>query len=53
LLASSPSLEALCPVEVTDFALKLDLWLLRAPEIGNLIRAVDALGKILGESFEI
>lgn len=53
LLASSPSLEELCPVEVTDFALKLDMWLLRAPEIGNLVRAVDALGKVLEERFEI
>ena len=53
LLASSPSLEELSPVEVTDFALKLDLWLLRAPEIGNLVRAVDVLGRVLGERFEI
>ncbi|MBK7529746.1 LysR family transcriptional regulator [Piscinibacter sp.] len=53
LLASSLHLSELCPVEVTDFELKLDLWLLRAPEIGNLGRAVDALGQILAGRFEI
>ena len=53
LLADSRHLEELCPVEVSDFALKLDLWLLRAPEIGNLGRAVDVLGQVLGERFKI
>lgn len=53
LLADSRHLEELCPVEVSDFALKLDLWLLRAPEIGNLGRAVDALGQVLARTFEI
>lgn len=53
LLADSRHLEGLCPVEVTDFALRLDLWLLRAPEIGNLGRAVDALGQVLAGRFEI
>lgn len=53
LLASSIHLPELCPVEVTNFALKVDLWLLRAPEIGNLGRAVDALGQILADRFEI
>lgn len=53
LLARSLSLKKLCPVEVTEFALKLDLWLLRAPEIGNLARAVDDLGKVLGARLEI
>ncbi|HNW62948.1 MAG TPA: LysR family transcriptional regulator [Piscinibacter sp.] len=53
LLANSRYLEELCPVEVSDFALQIDLWLLRAPEIGNLGRAVDALGQILADRFEI
>jgi DNA-binding transcriptional LysR family regulator len=53
LLADSRYLEELCPVEVSDFALQIDLWLLRAPEIGNLGRAIDALGQILAGRFEI
>lgn len=53
LLAQSPYLKELCPVEVTDFALKLDLWLIRAPDIGNLNRALDVLGQVLMRTFEI
>ena len=53
LLASSQFLEDLLPVEVTDFALRLDLWLLRAPELGNLSRALDVLGQVLARTFEI
>lgn len=53
LLANSLSLKDLCPVEVADFALKLDLWLLRAPEPGNLSRALEVLGKVLERTFEI
>jgi DNA-binding transcriptional LysR family regulator len=53
LLANSHFLKDLCPVEVADFALKLDLWLLRAPELGNLSRALEVLGQILVRTFEI
>ena len=53
LLANSHFLEDLCPVEVADFALKLDLWLLHAPELGNLSRALDVLGQVLVRTFEI
>ena len=53
LLANSHFLKDLCPVEVADFALKLDLWLLRAPELGNLSRALDVLGQALLQTFEI
>ncbi len=53
LLADSHFLKDLCPVEVADFALELDLWLLRAPELGNLSRAVDVLGQVLSQTFEI
>jgi DNA-binding transcriptional LysR family regulator len=53
LLANSRFLEDLCPVEVTDFALKLDLWLLRAPELGNLSRALDVLSQVLVRTFDI
>ena len=53
LLASSHFLKDLCPVEVADFALKLDLWLLRAPELGNLSRALGVLGQVLARTFEI
>jgi DNA-binding transcriptional LysR family regulator len=53
LLADSRFLKDLCPVEVVDFALKLDLWLLRAPELGNLSRALEVLGQVLVRTFEI
>ena len=53
LLANSHFLEDLCPVEVADFALKLDLWLLHAPELGNLSRALDVLGQVLVRTFEV
>jgi DNA-binding transcriptional LysR family regulator len=52
LLADSRFLKDLCPVEVVDFALKLDLWLLRAPELGNLSRALEVLGQVLVRTFE-
>ncbi len=53
LLANSRFLNDLRPVEVSDFALKLDLWLLRAPELGNLNRALEVLGQVLVRTFEI
>ena len=53
LLASSHFLKDLRPVEVADFALKLDLWLLRAPELGNLSRALEVLGQVLVRTFDI
>ena len=53
LLADSRFLKDLCPVEVIDFALKLDLWLLRAPETGNLSRALEVLGQLLVRTFEV
>ena len=53
LLAISHFLKDLCPVEVADFALKLDLWLLRAPALGNLSRALDVLGQVLVRTFDV
>lgn len=53
LLASSQFLKELRPVEVADFALKLDLWLLRAPELGNLSRALEVLEQALVRTFDI
>ena len=53
LLASSHFLNDLCPVEVVDFDLKLDLWLLSAPELGNLSRALEVLGQVLVRTFDI
>jgi DNA-binding transcriptional LysR family regulator len=53
LLANSRYLKDLRPVEVSDFALKIDLWLLRAPELGNLNRALEVLGQVLVRTFEI
>jgi DNA-binding transcriptional LysR family regulator len=53
LLANSQFLEELCPVAVADFALKIDLWLLHAPDLGNLSRALEVLGRVLVQAFEI
>ena len=53
LLAGSHFLKDLCPVEVADFELKLDLWLLRATAPGNLSTALDVLGQVLVRTFEI
>ncbi len=53
LLARSRFLKDLRPVEVADFALKIDLWLLRAPALGNLSRAMEVLGQVLVRTFEI
>ena len=53
LLADSRFLKDLCPVEVVDFALKLDLWLLHAPELGNLSQALEVLDQGLARTFEI
>ena len=52
-MATSHFLKVLCPVEVADFALKLDLWMLSAPELGNLSRALEVLGQVLVRMFEI
>lgn len=38
-------------VNVSDFALKLDAWLVHALHLGNLKRAVDLLGDIAAETF--
>ena len=53
LLANSQFLKDLCPVEVADFTLKLDLWLLRARELGKLSQALEVLGQVLVRTFEI
>jgi DNA-binding transcriptional LysR family regulator len=53
LLAASRSLKDLCPVEVVDFALNLDMWLLRASESGNLSRALEVLDQALVRTFEM
>lgn len=53
LLTNSRFRQELSPVKVADFVLRLDLWLLRAPELGNLSRAVEVLGQILVRTFEL
>ncbi len=52
LLANSRFLKDLRPLEVADFALKLEVWLLRAPELGNLSRASEVLGQALVRTFD-
>lgn len=53
LLANSKFLPDLLPLAVADFALKLDLWLLRAPDLGNLDRPLDLLGRVLKRTFHV
>jgi DNA-binding transcriptional LysR family regulator len=53
LLVDSQFLPDLCPLDVADFALKLDLWLLRAPDLGNLDRPLDLLGQVLARTFRM
>jgi DNA-binding transcriptional LysR family regulator len=53
LLVNSQFLPDLRPLEVADFALKLDLWLLRAPDLGNLDRPLDVLGQALERTFRM
>jgi hypothetical protein len=53
LLAKSKFLPDLRPLAVADFALKLDLWLLRAPDLGNLDRPLDLLGCVLERAFRV
>ncbi|MCC6198381.1 MAG: LysR family transcriptional regulator [Burkholderiales bacterium] len=52
LLASSRYRKDLCAVDVADFSLRLDIWLIHAPELGNLTRALDVLHRVLIESFQ-
>jgi DNA-binding transcriptional LysR family regulator len=51
LLANSAFLDDLSPVDVTDFSLALDLWLLSSAQMGNLRRSVDVLGQVLAKVF--
>ncbi len=49
LLAASGHLRDLSVVEVADFSLSLDLWLVHAASLGNLSRALDVLHLALTE----
>jgi DNA-binding transcriptional LysR family regulator len=53
LLVNSKFLPDLRPLDVADFGLKLDLWLLRAPDLGNLDRPLDLLGHVLERNFRM
>lgn len=50
LLAASAHLDELTIVDVADFTLALDLWLVHATAPGNLARALDVLHSALTES---
>ncbi len=49
LLAASSHLEELSVVEVADFSLTLDLWMVHAASLGNLARVLDVLHLALTE----
>lgn len=51
-LAGSSYVKDLSPVDVLDFVLKLDIWLVHAIELGNLSRALDILHRSLDASFQ-
>jgi DNA-binding transcriptional LysR family regulator len=51
LLVNSQFLPDLRPLKVADFALRPDLWLLRAPNLGNLDRPLEVLSQVLARTF--
>ncbi|WP_244105342.1 LysR family transcriptional regulator [Burkholderia cepacia] len=51
-LRASPRRSQLSVVEVSDFALALDVWLVFPRYLGNLRRAVDVLAESVATSFE-
>lgn len=50
-LYASMSLQELSIVEVSDFSMSLDIWLVHLRELGNLKKAVDALGETVALGF--
>ncbi|MCW5620548.1 MAG: LysR family transcriptional regulator [Burkholderiales bacterium] len=53
LLATSNYVQDLAVVEVADFSLKLDIWLVHAIELGNLSRTLDVLDQVLSDAFAV
>lgn len=53
LLAGSNHVQDLAMVEVSDFSLKLDIWLVHAVELGNLSRTLDVLNQVLSDTFVV
>lgn len=51
-LRQSDVADALSVVEVPDFALCLDVWLVHAAQLGNLRAAAEILGDAVSDSFE-
>ncbi|MBB3011301.1 MULTISPECIES: LysR family transcriptional regulator [Cupriavidus] len=51
LLKQSAHMKDLAIVQVPDFSLSLDVWLIHAIEVGNLKRAMSALGDVLSQTF--
>lgn len=52
LLDGSKYVQHLSLVDVRDFALKLDMWLVHPIELGNLSQAVDVLHQALKDTFD-
>ena len=50
-LQGSASRTELAVVDVADFSLKLDIWVVHSPQMGNLQRAADLLGDAIEGSF--
>lgn len=51
LLRSSAAAGEVTVVEIGDFAMQVELWLVRGPRSGNLIQALDALAGIVSSVF--
>lgn len=50
-LRGSASCDELAVVAVENFSLRLDIWLVHPPQMGNLQRAADLLGDAVAEGF--
>jgi DNA-binding transcriptional LysR family regulator len=51
-LGASPIRDSIAIVEVTDFSLSLDAWLLHRRQPGNLRKALEALAEVVSASLE-
>lgn len=51
LLAASSHAKALSLIDVVDFSLQIDVWMVHAADLGNLSRALDVLRQTLDKAF--
>jgi DNA-binding transcriptional LysR family regulator len=50
-LRASASRDEIAIVDATDFAMRLDIWLIHLKEFGNLRRAIEALAATVADGF--